>query len=56
MVVYRTRVQQPNRRNRVDHLNPQTMDHMMVTGRGDDDDDDDDRKGGGKKGRGGDDD
>jgi hypothetical protein len=57
MVVYRTRVQQPNRRNRVDHLNPQTMDHMMVMGRGDDDnDDDDDRKGRGKKGPGGDDD
>jgi hypothetical protein len=58
MVVYRTRVQQPNRRNRVDHLNPQTMDHvMMKPGGGDDDDgDDDDRKGGGKKGQGGDDD
>jgi hypothetical protein len=46
MVVYRTRVQQPNRRNRVDHLNPQTMDHEMVRGGGDDDDDDDDRGGG----------
>jgi hypothetical protein len=55
MVVYRTRVQQPNRRNRVDHLNPQTMDHVM-SGRGGDDDDDDDRKGRGKNGRGGDDD
>jgi hypothetical protein len=54
MVVYRTRVQQPNRRNRVDHLNPQTMDHVM-SGRGGDDDDDD-RKGRGKNGRGGDDD
>jgi hypothetical protein len=54
MVVYRTRVQQPNRRNRVDHLNPQTMDHVMM-GRGGDDDDDD-RKGRGKKGQGGDDD
>jgi hypothetical protein len=39
MVVYRTRVQQPNRRNRVDHLNPQTMDHEVM-GKGDDDDDD----------------
>jgi hypothetical protein len=39
MVVYRTRVQQANRRNRVDHLNPQTMDHeMMGRGAGDDDD------------------
>jgi hypothetical protein len=45
MVVYRTRVQQPNRRNRVDHLNPQTMDHVMTgRGGGDDDDDDDDRR------------
>jgi hypothetical protein len=39
MVVYRTRVQQPNRRNRVDHLNPQTMDHEMMGKRDDDDDD-----------------
>jgi hypothetical protein len=39
MVVYRTRVQQANRRNRVDHLNPQTMDHEMM-GRGASDDDD----------------
>jgi hypothetical protein len=49
MVVYRTRVQQANRRNRVDHLNPQTMDHEMMRGgdgRGDDDDDDDGRGGG----------
>jgi hypothetical protein len=46
MVVYRTRVQQANRRNRVDHLNPQTMDHEMMRGGGDDDDDDDDRGGG----------
>jgi hypothetical protein len=51
MVVYRTRVQEPNRHNRVDHLNPQTMDHMMGGGRGDDDDDDDRGKGKGK-GRG----
>ena len=49
MVVYRTRVQQPSRRNRVDHLNPQTMDHEMTgRGRGDDDDDDDDDRGGGR--------
>jgi hypothetical protein len=50
MVVYRTRVQQPNRRNRVDHLNPQTMDHEMMMAGGDDDgdDDDDDGKGRGK--------
>jgi hypothetical protein len=48
MVVYRTRVQGPNRRGLVDHLNPQTMDHMPTTGGGDDDDDDDDRG----KGRG----
>jgi hypothetical protein len=53
MVVYRTRVQQPTRRNRVDHLNPQTMDHEMMRRGGDDDDD---RKGRGKNGRGGDDD
>ena len=31
----------PRRKEQVDHLNPQTMDHMMM-GRGDDDDDDDD--------------
>jgi hypothetical protein len=46
MVVYRTRIQRPNRRNRVDHLNPQTMDHEMMRGGRDDDDDDDDRGGG----------
>jgi hypothetical protein len=53
MVVYRARnVPVPRRRDRVDHLNPQTMDHEM-RGRGgggdrdDDDDDDDDRGGGG---------
>jgi hypothetical protein len=49
MVVYRAQIQRPNRRNRVDHLNPQTMDHEMMRGRdgrGDDDDDDDDRGGG----------
>ena len=33
MVVYRARVKRPSRRNLVDHLNPQTMDHEM-TGRG----------------------
>ncbi len=53
MVVYRTLVEQANRRNRVDHLNPQTMDHEMGGGgRGDDDDDDDDRGKGKGKGRG----
>jgi hypothetical protein len=61
MVVYRTRVQQPNRRNRIDHLNPQTMDHEMMRGgdggggddddRGDDDDDDDDDDRGRGRGR-----
>jgi hypothetical protein len=45
MVVYRTLVEQPNRRNRVDHLNPQTMDHEMGRGGGGDDDDDDDDRG-----------
>jgi hypothetical protein len=52
MVVYRTRVQRPNRRNLVDHLNPQTMDHEMMRGGGGHDDDDDDDRG---KGRGDDD-
>jgi hypothetical protein len=53
MVVYRARnVPVPRRRDRVDHLNPQTMDHEM-RGRGgggdrDDDDDDDDDRGGGR--------
>jgi hypothetical protein len=42
MEVYRARIQTPKRRDLVDHLNPQTMDHMMM-GDGDDDDDDDDR-------------
>jgi hypothetical protein len=51
-VVFRARIQRPSRRNLVDHLNPQTMDHVMMGGRGDDDDDDDDRG----KGRGGGDD
>jgi hypothetical protein len=41
MVVYRARIQGPNRRNRVDHLNPQTMDHEMMRGGGDGDGDDD---------------
>ena len=53
MVVYRARIQRPNRRNLVDHLNPQTMDHVMMGGgNGDDDDDDDDRgkdRGGGRR-------
>jgi hypothetical protein len=57
MVVYRTLVEEPNRRNRVDHLNPQTMDHEMSGGgRGDDDDDDDDRGKGKGRGRDRDDD
>jgi hypothetical protein len=57
MVVYRTLVEAANRRNRVDHLNPQTMDHeMMGGGRGDDDDDDDDRGKGKGRGRDRDDD
>jgi hypothetical protein len=57
MVVYRAQIQRPNRRDLVDHLNPQTMDHEMDGrggGRGDDDDDDDDDDRGG--GRGDDDD
>jgi hypothetical protein len=51
MVVYRARnVEVPRRRGRVDHLNPQTMDHEMMGrgGRGDDDDDDDRGKGRGR--------
>jgi hypothetical protein len=51
-VVFRARIQRPNRRNLVDHLNPQTMDHVMMGRGGDDDDDDDDDRG---KGRGDDD-
>jgi hypothetical protein len=34
MVVYRTLIQKPGRRGRVDHLNPQTMDHEMTRGPG----------------------
>jgi hypothetical protein len=34
MVVYRARVARPSRRNLVDHLNPQTMDHEMTEGGG----------------------
>jgi hypothetical protein len=30
MVVYRTLIQKPRRHARVDHLNPQTMDHEMT--------------------------
>jgi hypothetical protein len=53
MVVYRARkVRVPDRDGRVDHLNPQTMDHMMLPPDDDDDDDDDDRG----NGRGDDDD
>jgi hypothetical protein len=59
MVVYRANnVPVPRRRDRVDHLNPQTMDHEMMRGggRGDDDDrgggrgddDDDDDRGRGR--------
>ena len=54
MVVYRaSNVPVPRRRDRVDHLNPQTMDHEMMRGRGngDDDDDTDDNGGGGGGGR-----
>jgi hypothetical protein len=39
MVVYRTKVEKPDRHGLVDHLNPQTMDHVMPA---DDDDDEDD--------------
>jgi hypothetical protein len=53
-VVFRARIQRPSRRNLVDHLNPQTMDHVMMGGGGDDDDDDDDDDRG-KGGRGDDD-
>jgi hypothetical protein len=41
MEVYRARIQRPSRRNLVDHLNPQTMDHTMMMGGGGEDDDDD---------------
>jgi hypothetical protein len=34
MVVYRARIETPRRRNLVDHLNPQTMDHEMTDGGG----------------------
>jgi hypothetical protein len=53
MEVYRAKITTPSRRNLMDHMNPQTMDHtlMMGGGRDDDDDDDDDRG----KGRGDDD-
>jgi hypothetical protein len=53
MVVYRTLIDEPGPDERVDHLNPQTMDHEMMR-RPDDGDDDDDDNGGG--GGGGDDD
>jgi hypothetical protein len=45
MVVYRTKIQKPGRHGRVDHLNPQTMDHEMDRGAG--------RTGGKGKGKGG---
>jgi hypothetical protein len=54
MEVYRARIQTPSRRNLMDHMNPQTMDHMTMGGGGDDDDDDDDDDRG-KGGRGDDD-
>jgi hypothetical protein len=47
MEVYRALITTPKHRDLVDHLNPQTMDHMMMAD--DDDDDDDDNRG---KGRG----
>ena len=34
MVVYRTLIQKVGRHGRVDHLNPQTMDHEMTRGPG----------------------
>jgi hypothetical protein len=52
MEVYRAKIQRPNRRGLVDHLNPQTMDHMTMA----DDDDDDDRGNGRGRGRDRDDD
>jgi hypothetical protein len=55
MEVYRAKIKTPSRRNLMDHMNPQTMDHgLMMGGGGDDDDDDDDDDRG--KGRGGGDD
>jgi hypothetical protein len=51
MVVYRAMIEVPGPDGRVDHLNPQTMDHEMMEepgnggGGGDDDDDDDDDRG-----------
>jgi hypothetical protein len=48
MVVYKTMIEVPEAEGRVDHLNPQTMDHEMMDepgnggGNGDDDDDEDD--------------
>jgi hypothetical protein len=44
MVVYKTMIEVPGPEGRVDHLNPQTMDHEMMDepGNGDGDDDDDD--------------
>ena len=45
MVVYRTLIEGAGPRDRVDHLNPQTIEEMR---RGDDDDDDDDDRGRGR--------
>jgi hypothetical protein len=57
MVVYRTLIDEPGPDERVDHLNPQTMDHEMMRrpDDGDGDDDDDDNGGGGGGGNGDDD-
>jgi hypothetical protein len=56
MVVYKAMIEVPDEHGRVDHLNPQTMDHEMMDepgnggggGNGDDDDDDDDDRGNGR--------
>ncbi len=48
MVVYRTEIEGPGPDGLVDHLNPQTMDHVMMAPGDDDDDDDDDDRGRGR--------
>jgi hypothetical protein len=55
MEVYRAKIQTPSRRNLMDHMNPQTMDHTVMGGGDEDDDDDDDDDDRGKGGRGDDD-
>jgi hypothetical protein len=55
MVVYRTLIDEPGPDERVDHLNPQTMDHEMMRRPDDGDGDDDDDNGGGGGGNGDDD-